>query len=91
MATARLLDEHAGITAIVAANDLLAIGCLDVLRERGLDCPGDISVVGHNDIPLMDALSPPLTTIRIQHAEMGREAARLMHARIGQRDGHPCR
>ncbi len=86
-ATARLLDEHAGITAIVAGNDLLAVGCLDVLRERGLDCPGDISVVGHNDIPLMDALSPPLTTIRIQHAEMGREAARLMLRSLASETG----
>lgn len=77
-AAKRLLAENPDITAIVAANDLLAVGCLDAFREKGLRCPQDVSLVGHNDMPLMDALSPPVTTVRIQHHEMGQEAARLM-------------
>jgi LacI family transcriptional regulator len=77
-AAGRLLDAAAGLTAVVAANDLLALGLYDVLAERGRSCPGDVSVVGHNDMPLVDMVAPPLTTIRIRHHEMGLEAARLL-------------
>jgi LacI family transcriptional regulator len=77
-AASRLLAAHPDITGIVAANDLLAVGCLDALRQHGLACPGAVSLVGHNDMPLMDALSPALTTVRIRHSEMGQEAARLI-------------
>jgi len=78
----RLLDAHPGMTAIVAANDLLALGAYDVLRERGLDCPRDLSIVGHNDMPLVDMVQPPLTTVRISHREMGRQAADLLQQAI---------
>src|SRR5947207_315702 len=52
-------------TAILAANDLLAIGCYEALAERGLAVPGDVSVVGFNDMLLVDKLTPPLTTVRV--------------------------
>lgn len=65
-----------GATAIFAHNDLLAIGAIDVLRESGLGCPGDISVIGYNDNALTDHLNPPLSTIRMPIDEMGRLAAR---------------
>jgi LacI family transcriptional regulator len=77
-AGAHLLAAGHEITAIVAANDLLALGVLDALKERGVRCPDDVSVVGHNDMPFMDVVSPPLTTIRIEHREMGRIAARML-------------
>jgi LacI family transcriptional regulator len=73
-----LLIGQSRATAIVAANDLLALGVLDAMKERGLLCPDDVSLVGHNDMPLMDVISPPLTTIRIEHREMGRTAARML-------------
>jgi len=85
-ATAALLDRH-DLTAIVAANDLLALGVYQDLAARGLSCPEHLSVVGHNDMPLVDMVDPPLTTIRISHREMGEEAARLLLARI---DGDMC-
>ncbi|WP_218035983.1 MULTISPECIES: LacI family DNA-binding transcriptional regulator [Sphingobium] len=81
-ATRRLLDRAPGITAIVAANDLLALGAYDALKERGLRCPQDISIIGHNDMPMMDLVTPPLTTIRISHNALGREAADLLLQRI---------
>lgn len=65
-------------TAVVAANDLLAIGCLDVIKASGRRCPNDVSVVGHNDMPLVDMIDPPLTTVRINFRQMGTEAALLM-------------
>ncbi|AUC95526.1 LacI family transcriptional regulator [Bradyrhizobium sp. SK17] len=77
-AAADLLAGARDLTAIVAANDLLALGVLDVLKARRLRCPEDISLVGHNDMPLMDVVSPPLTTVRIEHREMGRRAALML-------------
>src|SRR6201987_1909037 len=64
-AAAALLDAGSHITAIGAANDLLALGVLDALKERELRCPQDISLVGHNDMRLIDVVSPPLTTVRL--------------------------
>lgn len=78
LACLALLDKTCKATAIVAANDLLAMGAYEALRERGLACPADISIVGHNDMPLVDMIDPPLTTVRIRHRTMGREAARLL-------------
>ena len=77
-----LLARHPDITAIVAANDLLALGCYDVFAERHISCPDDISVTGYNDAPFVDMVSPPLTTVRIKQHEMGVEAARLLLARM---------
>ncbi len=65
-------------TAIVACNDLVALGAIDALRAVGLRVPHDMSVTGHNDMPLMDRVEPALTTVRIQHYEMGHAAARLL-------------
>jgi LacI family transcriptional regulator len=77
-----LLASADEISAIVAANDLLALGILDSLKQRGLKCPENISIVGHNDMPLMDVVSPPLTTVRIEHREMGRKAAAMLIDKI---------
>jgi LacI family transcriptional regulator len=82
LAALRLLDRKVRPTAIVAANDLLALGVYDALGERGLKCPRDVSVVGHNDMPYVDMLSPPLTTVRIAQRAMGNQAARLLLAEI---------
>ena len=82
LAAASLLDAAPDLTAVVAANDLLALGLYDALGARGRRCPADISVVGHNDMPLVDMIAPPLTTIRILHHEMGLQAARLLLERM---------
>jgi LacI family transcriptional regulator len=73
-----ILDRNKPFTAVVAANDLLAIGCYDALAERGMKCPQDVSVTGFNDMPFVDRLSPPLTTLRIPHDELGVQAANLL-------------
>lgn len=72
------LFDRASPTAVVAGNDQIAVGAIDALRERGLRCPEDVSVVGFNDMPFVDKLSPPLTTVRVPHADVGAEAARLL-------------
>lgn len=73
-----ILLKHPEATGIVAANDLLALGIYQALQELGRHCPDDVSVVGHNDMPFVDMVQPPLTTVRIGHREMGVEAARLL-------------
>jgi LacI family transcriptional regulator, galactose operon repressor len=83
IAAARLLDRQR-VSAIVAANDLLAVGVYEEITARGLSCPADMSIVGHNDMPLVDMLQPPLTTVRISHREMGREAAQLLLRNINE-------
>jgi LacI family transcriptional regulator len=85
----QLLDHNSDLTAIVAANDLLALGCYDALKARGLNCPRDISVTGYNDTPLVDLVMPPLTTIRISQRDMGIEAARLLLKRMEQMESAP--
>jgi LacI family transcriptional regulator len=79
----QLLSGAPGVTAIVAGNDLMAIGCYDTLEKRGLVCPDDVSVVGFNDMPFVDRLRPPLTTVRIPHREIGQEAADLLLEQLG--------
>jgi LacI family transcriptional regulator len=86
IAAAQLLQTNPELTAIAAANDLLALGAYRAIAAAGLSCPHDISVVGHNDMPLADMVEPPLTTIRIGPREMGHDAARLMIARIQEPD-----
>jgi LacI family transcriptional regulator len=65
-------------TAVVAGNDLLALGVYHALRERGLACPDDMSVVGFNDMPFADDFQPAMTTVHVPHFDLGAEAARLL-------------
>jgi LacI family transcriptional regulator len=73
-----LIRRRTVFTAIVCANDRLAIGAIAALRRHGLDCPSDVSVTGYNDMPLVDRLSPALTTVRIQQYGVGFDAAHLL-------------
>jgi LacI family transcriptional regulator len=85
-----LLDLPHPPTAIFAANDLSAFGAMDVIRARGLDMPGDISILGFDDIPHAQIAWPKLTTVRQPLAQMGRVAARLLLDQIEQ-PGRPVR
>lgn len=70
-------------TALVGANDEIAMGLLEAARDGGLRVPADIAVTGWDDIPAGRHLSPPLTTVRQPMQEIGRRAAALLHERIG--------
>ncbi|MFI0483551.1 LacI family DNA-binding transcriptional regulator [Actinomadura sp. 9N215] len=76
------LSDDDGCTAVVAANDMIALGCLDVAEERRLRCPRDLSVVGFNDMPFVGRLTPALTTVHVPHYEIGAEAARMLLERL---------
>ncbi|GAB3458690.1 LacI family DNA-binding transcriptional regulator [Actinophytocola sediminis] len=76
-ATAALLDAEPKLTAIVALNDSMAIGALSVLRARGVAVPEEVSVVGFDDMPIAQDVTPALTTVRLPLVEIGARAIGL--------------
>jgi len=86
-AASAFLDEHPGIDGIFAASDVVAMSVLRALAERGLAVPGDVAVIGYDDIMLAAHTSPPLTTIR-QDLEKG--ARLLVDMLFRQIDGETC-
>jgi DNA-binding LacI/PurR family transcriptional regulator len=79
-AAGRLLDK--GVTGIVCASDVLAMGAIRAARRRGLSVPADISVIGYDDSALMTCMDPPLTTVRQPIEAMGRAAVDMLVAQI---------
>jgi len=73
-----LLDGGDAFSAVFAANDLMAIGAMAGLKERGVLVPSKVSVVGFDDIHLAAYTSPALTTVRQPTYEMGRRAAQIL-------------
>jgi LacI family transcriptional regulator len=81
-ATTTLLETNPQITAIFAVNDETAVTVMDALRSLGLQIPDDISIVGFDDIDLAGRVSPPLTTMQVDKAGMGRMAVQLLTNRV---------
>lgn len=83
-----LLDRAPGLDALMCANDLIALGALDVLREAGRDVPGDVAVVGMDDTDLASVAWPALTSVSLGSAARGKAAAELLLDRLqnGPRD-----
>ena len=73
-----LLDTHPDLDAVVAANDNMAAGALEVLRDTGRAVPGDVAVVGFDDLPVATHTDPRLTTVHQPVQALGREAARML-------------
>lgn len=90
-AAMKLFAEVPHVTAVVAGNDLLALGVIDAGRETGRDCPGDLSVVGFNDMPLAGRLQPPLTTVSVPEQELGQLAADCLLKAIADPGQPPVR
>jgi LacI family transcriptional regulator len=77
----KILAQNPRPTAVFAANDSMALGALSAFREAGLRVPEDIALVGFDDIPIARFLTPPLTTVRVEIAELGRRAVNhVVHA-----------
>ena len=79
-ATARLLTK--GVTALICMSDPIALGAIRAVRRAGLTVPGDVSVVGFDDSALMNAMDPPLTTVRQPIEPMGRMIIELLVSQI---------
>lgn len=73
-----LLDGPTRPTAIFAAGDLLAIGAMQAIKERGLRIPDDIALVGYNDLDLATLVEPPLTTVAAPVRELGATAMQML-------------
>lgn len=86
-ATLELLRRDPELTAVIAANDTVALGVCAALRDRGLDIPGDVSVAGFDDLPFSVDASPALTTVRIPLQEAGARAGRLVMGRLAPPPG----
>ncbi len=87
----RELLRYRDFTAVFAGNDQMALGFLHACRETGIDTPGEMSVVGFDDIPEAAHFAPPLTTIRQDFAEIGRRAMSMLLALIGGEAAEPAR
>ncbi len=81
-AAATLLTLRDRPSAVVAANDYIAIAAMSVARDLGLTVPGDLAVVGYNDVPLASLLPIPLSSVSVPLAEMGRRAIELLLRRM---------
>ncbi|PRY33812.1 LacI family DNA-binding transcriptional regulator [Umezawaea tangerina] len=73
-----LLAAKTGATCVFAVNDVMALGAMAALRDRGLRVPEDVSVAGFDDIPTLQDLVPGLSTVRLPLEELGERAARLV-------------
>jgi DNA-binding LacI/PurR family transcriptional regulator len=82
----QVLAADPDATAVLCGNDDLALGVMHALHEAGRDIPGDISVVGFDDTPMSEFLAPPLTTVRLDFAELGRACFALLLARLERKD-----
>jgi DNA-binding LacI/PurR family transcriptional regulator len=80
------LDAGIHFTAVLAMSDVMAMGAMYAAEERGLEVPGDLSLVGFDDIDEAEHTRPPLTTVRQPVREKGAEAARLLLAAVDRRD-----
>ena len=80
--TSQLCDEADPPTAVLAGNDLLAVGAVKALKERGLRVPDDVAVAGFDDFEFAEYTDPPLTTLHVPGFEMGHLAATKLIGRI---------
>ena len=75
---AEVLANNPDITALLCANDRLAIGAIEAITKMSLSCPDDISVTGFNDVPFLELMTPALTTVRTLQFEVGRIPAETL-------------
>lgn len=71
-------DAASRPTAVFCGNDVLALGCLFEAAAMGIDVPGQLSIVGCDDLPITAEISPPLTTIALQSKSLGEKAAKAL-------------
>ena len=81
-ATEKLLEKAKDVTAIFAMSDVMAIGAIRAIRDRGLLVPDDISVVGFDGIPMADYYNPKLTTIRQRYQTMAQRSLEILFRTI---------
>ena len=81
-ATHELLLCHPELTALFCYNDLVAVGALHACAELARSVPGDMAIIGHDDIPLASWVTPSLTTCRVPRHELGSLAVKALIERL---------
>jgi LacI family transcriptional regulator len=81
-AAADLLALPSPPTAVFASSDYLAVGMLEALRDRHLEVPGDMSIVGFDDMEFASLLMPPISTLRQSARDLGRTGVEMLLARL---------
>jgi len=89
-ATARLLDRRPQVAAIFAASDMMAVGAMRALHRAGRRVPGDVAVIGFDDLPIGRRTDPPLTTVRQPIEEMGARMTGELLAMLGGSSAPRC-
>jgi DNA-binding LacI/PurR family transcriptional regulator len=85
-----LFEQGQAPTAVFAQNDRMAMGVLRAARELGLNVPGDLAVIGVDDMPLSSYFDPPLTTMRQDMPRIGQEATKILLDIIQKNEQHHC-
>ena len=83
-AAQRLISENAEVTALFCFNDLVAIGALQCCQQLGRNVPGDLAIIGYDDIPMASWVTPTLTTIKVNFEDMGKAATHLLINHINE-------
>jgi len=86
-ATTRMLRQ--GVTGVICASDVLALGAIRAVRRAGLTVPGDVSVIGYDDSAWLNCTDPPLTTVRQPIQSMGGAAVALLVNQMETVLAHP--
>jgi LacI family transcriptional regulator len=76
-------------TALFCANDIIACGCIRAFRHEGVRVPDEVSIIGFDDLPLSAVVDPPLTTMQVSKAQIGRMAVQLLATRMRSEAGSP--
>ena len=84
-----LLSQKNPPDAIFAGNNLITLGALETIHRRGLNIPGDIALIGFDDMIWSNSLNPPLSAVRQPAWEIGKRAGELLIQRI-EESGRPC-
>lgn len=84
-----LAGDLRGVDAVFAANDMMAVGCLDVLAEAGIAVPDAVMVVGFDDVPIARYARPSLSTMRVAIADIGRRSFERLQAAIAHPEEPP--
>ncbi len=87
--TREILSRWPNIDAIFAYNDIMALAAIQALEESGRSVPGDVAVVGFDNIELSAYVNPPLTTMDMDHVSLGAKSVRLLHSLIENPDKEP--
>jgi LacI family transcriptional regulator len=86
-----LLDLDDPPSAIFASNDVMAMGVMDAVRNRGLRVPDDVSVIGFDNVPQSAVVFPPLTTVQQPLEQMGRVATQMLLGILNKPEKHTGR